>query len=121
MAGRNGGPPPITVIADGTKVDGSVSVGGDLRVDGAVEGPLLQAAACEIAPQGVVSVDTARAQALVVHGRIRADEVHATRLHIMPAGQVFAHLVVAESVDVEAGGKLAAQLEIARGATSTPQ
>ena len=117
MATGNGRDPranPITVIADGTKVDGSVSVGGDLRVDGAVEGPLLAAAGCEIAPQGVVSVETARAEALVVHGRLLATEVFATRVAVMPAGQLFAQVVVAESVDVEAGGKLAAQLEIAR-------
>jgi cytoskeletal protein CcmA (bactofilin family) len=117
VANGNGRDPranPITVIADGTKVDGSVSVGGDLRVDGAVEGPLLAAAACEIAPQGVVSVETARAETLVVHGRLQAAEVYATRIAVMPAGQLFATVVVAESVEVEAGGKLAAQLEIAR-------
>jgi cytoskeletal protein CcmA (bactofilin family) len=110
--------PPITVIADGTKVDGSVSVGGDLRVDGAVEGAMLSADACEIAPHGVVSVETARAHVLVVHGRLRATEVYATRVSVMPTGQLYAHVVVAESVDVDAGGKLAAQLEVARGGSA---
>ncbi len=107
-------PPPITVIADGTKVDGSVSVGGDLRVDGAVEGPLLAATACEIAPQGVVSVDATRAESLVVHGLLRAVEVQATRVTVMASGRLFAHVVVAECVDVQPGGKLAAQLDVQR-------
>jgi cytoskeletal protein CcmA (bactofilin family) len=113
--GRDPSANPITVIADGTKVDGSVSVGGDLRIDGTVEGPTLAASSCEIAPHGVVSVETARAEAFVVHGRLLANEVYAKRVAVMPAGQLFAHVVVAESVDVSAGGKLAAQLEIARG------
>lgn len=108
------GAPPITVIADGTKVDGSVSVGGDLRVDGAVEGPLLAAASCEIASRGVVSVENARAQALVVYGRLRAAEVHARKIAVMSGGQLLAHLVVAEAVDVADGGQFAAHVEIAR-------
>lgn len=117
MAGSNGRDPrtpPITVIADGTRVSGSVSVGGDLRVDGAIEGPLMAASGCEVAPHGVVSVETARAEALVVHGRLHASKVHATRVAVMAAGQLIAQVVVAESVEVEAGGKFAAQLEIAR-------
>jgi cytoskeletal protein CcmA (bactofilin family) len=111
------GGPPITVIADGTKVDGSVNVTGDLRVDGAVEGTLLASGgACEIAARGNVSVDVARATSLIVYGRLRAAEVFARRVVVMPDGEINAQVIVADAVEVEGGGKLAANLEIGRSA-----
>lgn len=104
--------PPITVIAEGTAIEGSVSVVGDLRVDGTVAGSLLEAEGCEIAARGTVTVRTARARRLVVHGRLSADEVVAHHVVVLADGQVDAHVVVAEAVDVAAGGGLSAQLEI---------
>lgn len=108
--------PPLTVIADGTTVGGSVTVTGDLRVDGAVEGELLAAGGlCEIGPQGAVRIDLARAVSVVVHGRVDAREIVARRVTVMRGGELHARLVVAEAVDVEEGGKLAADLDVGRG------
>lgn len=105
--------PPLTVIAEGTRVDGTVDVSGDLRVDGRVEGKALAAAAtCEISRDGVVAVDLARALTITVHGTLRADEVVARRVVVMPTGTVVARVLAAESVEVETGGTLEASLEI---------
>jgi cytoskeletal protein CcmA (bactofilin family) len=105
--------PPLTVIADGTNVGGRVNVTGDLRVDGNVEGSLLSAGgACEVSAQGVVAVEQARAASLVVHGKLRANEVLARRVVVMSAGELLAQVVAAEEVEVEDGGKLGATLEI---------
>jgi cytoskeletal protein CcmA (bactofilin family) len=105
--------PPLTVIAEGTAVDGRVQVTGDLRVDGRVEGPLLAAgAACEVSPGGSVSVVTARSATLVVHGTLHAAEVIARRVLVTSAGTLHARVLAAESVEVEAGGTLGAALEI---------
>ena len=79
--------PPLTVIAEGTRVEGLVEVTGDLRVDGRVEGRLLAAgAACEISRAGTVAVDTARAVSIVVHGTLRATEVVARRVAVSATG-----------------------------------
>jgi cytoskeletal protein CcmA (bactofilin family) len=108
--------PPLTVIAQGTAVDGRVRVEGDLRVDGRVEGPLLAAgASCEVSPGGSVAVETARAASLVVHGTLHAGEVVARRVLVTAAGALHARVVAAEGVEVEAGGTLAATLEIGAG------
>src|SRR5438067_384602 len=73
--------PPLTVVADGTSVEGRLQVTGDLRIDGRVDGPLLAAgASCEISAGGTVSVHTARAVSIVVYGALRADEVIARRV-----------------------------------------
>ena len=105
--------PPLTVIAEGTAVDGRVQVAGDLRVDGRVEGPLLAAgAACEISTGGAVSVAAARAASLVVHGTLLAGEVVARRVLVTATGTLHARVLAAESVEVEAGGKLGAVLEV---------
>lgn len=105
--------PPLTVIADGTNVGGRVNVTGDLRVDGAVEGEMLAAGgACEISSGGAVSVDTARAVSLVVHGKLKAREVVARRVVVMGAGEIVAQVVAADTVEIETGGKLDATLEI---------
>lgn len=104
--------PPITIIAEGTAVQGSVSVGGDLRVDGHVEGALLSAEGCEIAAHGAVAVGTARVTRLVVHGRLQAEAVTARHVVVVAGGDLQAHVVVAETVDVEPGGALLAQLEV---------
>lgn len=105
--------PPLTVIAEGTTVGGRVEVGGDLRVDGVVEGTLLGAGgACEVSAGGRVAVETARAVALVVHGVLRAETVIARRVVVMAAGELRAHVVAADAVEVEAGGKLDAMLEV---------
>jgi cytoskeletal protein CcmA (bactofilin family) len=110
--------PPLTVIAQGTAVDGRVQVAGDLRVDGRVEGPLLAAgAACEISPGGSVAVETARAASLVVHGTLHAGEVVARRVLVSAAGTLHARVLAAEGVEVEAGGTLAAVLEIGAAPT----
>ena len=105
--------PPLTVLAEGTAVGGRVEVGGDLRVDGAVEGVLLGAGGtCEVSAQGKVTVETARAATLVVHGALRADAVAARRVVVAATGELRARLVAAESVEVEEGGKLDATLEV---------
>ena len=108
--------PPLTVIAEGTAVDGRVQVTGDLRVDGRVDGPLLAAGgACEVSPGGAVAVETARAASLVVHGTLHAGEVVARRVLVTEKGALHARVVACEGVEVEAGGKLAATLEIGAG------
>lgn len=105
--------PPLTIIADGTNVGGHVSVTGDLRVDGTVEGALLAAGgSCEISPKGAVHVETARAVSLIVHGKLRATEVVARRVVVMKDGELLAHVLAAEAVEVEDGGILGASLEI---------
>lgn len=108
--------PPLTVIADGSTVGGSVTVTGDLRVDGAVEGELLAAGgACEVGRQGAVRVELARAVTFVVHGTVTAREVVARRVTVMRDGELHAQLLIAEAVEVEDGGKLAANLDVGRG------
>lgn len=109
--------PPLTVIAEGTHVDGRVAVTGDLRVDGRVEGPLAAAgAACEISPAGEVSVDAARAATIVVRGRLHAREVVARHVLVAATGELRADVVAAASVEVETGGRLDATLEIGEAA-----
>ncbi|AHG89725.1 protein of unknown function DUF583 [Gemmatirosa kalamazoonensis] len=108
--------PPLTVVAEGTNVDGRVQVTGDLRVDGEVRGPLLSAGAtCEVSPDGTVVVQSARAATLVVHGTLRADDVAARRVMVAAGGALHARVVAAESVEVETGGVLEAELEIGHG------
>ena len=108
--------PPLTVVADGTSVEGRLAVTGDLRVDGRVEGAALTAgASCEISRGGTVVVEQARAASLVVHGALRADEVVARTVRVMAGGAVHARVVAAEAVDVETGGVLDAAIEIGKG------
>jgi cytoskeletal protein CcmA (bactofilin family) len=109
--------PPLTIVADGTSVEGRVQVTGDLRVDGRVDGPLLAAGAtCEISTKGAVAVETARAAAIVVHGVLKADEVIARRVTVTSTGTLHARVVAAEAVEVDAGGTLDADLEVGRPA-----
>ncbi|MDX2192879.1 MAG: polymer-forming cytoskeletal protein [Gemmatimonadales bacterium] len=113
------GPPPITVIAEGTQVQGSVEVTGDLRVDGAVQGGLLASGGgCEVARQGAVQVERARAHQLTVHGTLHANEVRARHVLVCGDGELVAQVVYAEAVAVERGGKLAALLEVEGRATA---
>jgi cytoskeletal protein CcmA (bactofilin family) len=108
--------PPLTVIAEGTQVEGLVHVTGDLRVDGRVEGRLLASgAACEISRAGSVAVDMARAVSIVVHGTLRATEIVARRVTVTATGVLQAQVLAAESVEVELGGALDATLEVGGG------
>jgi cytoskeletal protein CcmA (bactofilin family) len=107
--------PPLTVVAEGTSLDGRLQVAGDLRVDGRVDGALLAAGAtCEIGATGAAQAECVRAATLVVHGALRADEVAARRVTIAAGGALHARLVRAEAVEVAEGGVLDAMLETAR-------
>lgn len=108
--------PPLTVVADGSTIGGSVTVTGDLRVDGTVEGELVAAGGgCEVGPQGALRVALVRAVTVVVHGTVHAREVVARRVVVMGDGALHADLVIAEGVEVEDGGALLATLDVGRG------
>ena len=60
----------MTIIAKGTELTGSLSIEGNIRIDGTVHGDVTATDGVEVGKTGLVSGTTINAKTAVVHGRV---------------------------------------------------
>ena len=60
----------MTIIAKGTEMNGSLTVDGNIRIDGMVRGDITATDSVEVGKTGVVVGTTIQSKSALVHGRV---------------------------------------------------
>lgn len=60
----------MTIIAKGTELKGSLSVDGNIRIDGTVHGDITATDSVEIGKTGIVISTTIMSKSAIIHGRV---------------------------------------------------
>lgn len=71
----------MTIIAKGAEIIGSITVEGNIRIDGTIRGDVRATEAVEVGKTGIIVGSTVQSKTAVVHGRVEAHLIapqHAT-------------------------------------------
>ncbi|GAB5603695.1 polymer-forming cytoskeletal protein [Thermus sp. FJN-A] len=99
MFGRKQG--VLTYLGPDTEVQGDLKAKGQVRIDGLVRGSVYVEGELEVGRTGRVEGERVEAQAVQIHGEVRADLV-AGRVSLSKTAR-FTGTVRAQALDVEAG------------------
>lgn len=116
-----GGGTRQTLIARNCTVEGKVSGGGDLRLEGTLRGKVSIAGRLIVGPEGLLETPGAHCASAEVSGRVRGPLQVDDLLHILPGGELTGEVTVC-SVVIDKGGRFDGSCRYAQpgGAESSP-